>query len=75
MEIYKNSTGNGGVEKYEIGPDWIKIRFVSSEKIYVYSYSLQGKKFVEKMKLLAQQGKGLTTFINEYIRYKYDHVE
>jgi len=64
MIKYKNPTS--GIDSYEIGEDYIKILFKSSNRIYKYNYLVAGKFNVDKMKKLAELGYGLNTYINEY---------
>jgi hypothetical protein len=69
MKRYSNSAS--GVKAYEIGLNYILVKF-NSFKIYKYSYSKAGTYKVEKMKKLALRGKGLNTYINRYAKYSYD---
>lgn len=69
MERYRNSSS--GVEAFEIGFDYILVKF-DSFKTYKYSYRKTGEYKVEKMKTLAIRGKGLNSFINKYAKYSYD---
>jgi hypothetical protein len=71
MKKYKNASGNSGVSEYEIGYDWIKVRFTSGQ-FYKYSYNKAGRHHVEQMKILAQRGGGLTTYINKNVKDLYD---
>ncbi len=71
MEKYRNSSGNSGISAYEIGPDYIKIRFSSGET-YQYSYKKAGQKHVENMKRLAIKGTKLNTYLNTYVKFKND---
>ncbi len=71
MKKYKNTSGDSGVMHYEIGADFIKIRFQHSPEIYMYNYEIPGKSVVEKMKALAKDGKGLSTFIAQVVRDNY----
>ena len=72
MQTYKGLSGNSGVKLYEIGDDQIKIRFAHKDSFtYVYNYSITGRQNVEKMKLLAVKGKGLSTFISQNVKNKY----
>jgi hypothetical protein len=71
MKRYGNASGNSGVVAYEIGADWIKIKF-RSDDVYIYSYSGAGIKNIEEMKKLALEGKGLATYINKYVSELYD---
>lgn len=56
MERYRNSTGKSGVHSYEIGNDYIRIKFSSTFRTYSYSYRKAGSYHVEKMKTLARSG-------------------
>ena len=72
MEKYRNSNGNSGVSAFEIGDDYIVVKFKATIKPYKYSYKKAGKHHVEKMKLLAKSGSGLNSYINSYVKFKYD---
>lgn len=69
MKKYKGSK-ESGVSAYEIGPDWIKVKF-KDETVYTYNYKSAGRIHVETMKDLAQAGKHLATYINRYVRDQY----
>ena len=68
MERYKNTSGDSGITAYEVGPEYIKVKFSDSSGFYTYSYSRAGVTHVENMKILAQNGKGLNTYINRYVK-------
>lgn len=70
MKPYKNLSGNSGVLAYEIGEDYIKVKFRDGD-VYLYNYSVTGKFNVERMKELAEEGKGLSTFISRNVRDDY----
>lgn len=70
MKPYKNLSGNSGVLAYETGEDYIKVKFHGGD-VYLYNYSVTGKFNVERMKKLAEEGKGLSTFISRYVRERY----
>ncbi|MBA3680902.1 MAG: hypothetical protein H0W73_07010 [Bacteroidetes bacterium] len=70
MPLYKNISKNSGIISYSSGKDFIKIVFRDGES-YVYSYVSAGKQHIDKMKKLAARGKGLTTYINKYVKEKY----
>ncbi|KAF2517194.1 hypothetical protein [Flavobacterium foetidum] len=73
MERYANRSGGSGVYAYSIGLDCIHVKFSGNAKIYQYSYTGKaGQKHVDNMKLLAQKGSGLNTYINLHVKYKYD---
>ena len=69
---YKNNDGDSGVESYEIGDDYIAVKFYNTAKIYIYSYRKAGINHVERMKELAASGDGLNSYINTFCRYLYD---
>jgi hypothetical protein len=72
MEQYKkNNSGTSGVEFYEIEKEDIIVQFVDGS-IYRYTYNSAGESAVEHMKVLALAGKGLTTFINQHVKDKYE---
>ena len=67
MEQYQNLAGNSGVVAYDIGLDFIRVQFTGGE-IYVYTYESTGADAVEQMKTLAEQGRGLSTFISRAVK-------
>lgn len=71
MEKYANRSGQSGISAYEVGLDYIRIRF-SSRAIYQYSYRKAGRYHVENMKKLAVRGSGLNSYINSNVKFKYD---
>lgn len=80
MEPFKmhryHSDHDSGVLAYIIEDRDIKILFPPDKDgrpfVYTYSYSKPGKKHVEEMKRLAVKGSDLATYINKYIREKYE---
>ena len=70
MKTYKNLSGNSGIKAYQISQQSIRIAF-SDGSVYLYNYGSNGKRAVEIMKGLAEQGIGLTTYINREIRDQY----
>lgn len=71
ITIYKNLGGNSGVRAYEIMPTSIRVQFKEG-KWYVYSYSKAGFSHVENMKMLAERGIGLCSYIQRNVKYLYD---
>lgn len=71
METYKNLGGNSGISSYAFENDFIKIKFKDGS-VYLYTYASTGMENVEQMKKFAQKGRGLTTFINKYVRERYE---
>lgn len=67
---YLNNGGNAGVKAYRIGSSSIDVEFADG-RIYRYDYSRPGKNEVKEMKRLAESGRGLTTYINQYVRENY----
>ena len=65
MQRYRNPSGTSGVREYEIGPDFIVLRW-SRPKLYTYTYASVGERNVEEMKRLALKGSHLNKFINEH---------
>ncbi len=70
MLRYPNGSGNSGVEKYEIGSDYIDIKFKEHKKIYRYYSMMIGEENFKEMCRLATIGKGLNSFINKNILVK-----
>ena len=64
MQEYKNLSGTSGITHYEIDDDYIAIKFIG-ETIYYYSHSRISRYHIERMKSLAESGKGLATYINQ----------
>lgn len=72
MNLYGNLNGNSNVEAYQIGNDYIDVKFGGTAKIYRYSYSSAGMSHVETMKKLARQGYGLNSYIMKNVRFGYE---
>lgn len=72
MEKYKNSGGDSGVSSFEIGADYITVKFSGTTRTYRYSYRKAGQHHVENMKKLARSGSGLNSYINRYVKKLYD---
>jgi len=70
MERYNNKSGKSGISGYEIGDDYILVKF-KTNKVYKYNHAVTGKQNVDKMKNLAISGRGLNSFISKKVRYKY----
>jgi hypothetical protein len=70
MKRYSDIDGDSGVVGYEIGDDFIKVQF-STGAIYLYTYQSAGVANIEHMKVLAQNGEGLNSFINKHVRKLY----
>lgn len=73
MERYRNSGGDSGISDYEIGSDYIIVKFSGSARTYTYSYGGRaGRNHVENMKKLAQNGSGLNAYIINHVKFLYD---
>ncbi len=71
MERYLNLSGDSGVAGYEIGVDYILVQF-HTDKSYRYSYARAGRHHVERMKVRAAAGRGLSTYISRHVHDLYD---
>jgi len=67
---YRNLGGDSGVIAYEIEAESITVEFMDSS-IYLYNYTATGQQNVDRMKVLAEAGRGLNSFINTYVRKAY----
>jgi len=72
MERYRNWSGTSGIAAYEIGADFITVKFIDTSRTYTYSYRRAGRTHVETMKTLALRGSGLNKYINRHVRSLYD---
>jgi len=70
MIAYKNLNNDSGVIEYEIGNGIISVKFRDG-KIYDYTNSITGANNVIQMIKLAQNGSGLNSFINSYVKKLY----
>lgn len=71
MVSYKDINGDSGVLGFEISNDRIIVEFKGGSQ-YLYSYASAGQIHIEKMKVLAQNGDGLNSYINKNVRTKYE---
>jgi hypothetical protein len=71
MPRYRNLDGHSGVLRYETTPDSITLTFVDGGR-YVYSHERPGRECVERMKALAEAGRGLSTWVAQHVRERYD---
>lgn len=74
MERYRDLSGNSGVDSFECGTDWIRVRFKSGGT-YVYDRLTPGLHHIERMKALAQAGDGLATYITQHVRQNFARRE
>ena len=67
MEPYGNLNGNSNVVAFELGGDYIVVRFRPGRWTeYTYTYASAGSSAVETMKALARQGYGLNSYISTH---------
>lgn len=71
MQRYKNLSGESGVLAYEIGVRSITVRFAGGAR-YLYTNQSAGADNIAEMQRLATLGTGLSTFISQVIRDRYE---
>lgn len=72
MIAYRNIGGDSGIVRYEYGNDWIIVEFGQGEdRFYRYTNGTAGPRHIEQMKRLADSGTGLNSYINKYVRSRY----
>lgn len=59
-----------GVRAFAELPDAIALQF-SDGRVYVYDGDTPGRLHVRAMQRLARAGKGLTTYVNRFVRERY----
>ena len=65
METYLDIDNDSNVESYQIAEEGITVKFKSgTTQFYEYTYSSAGSSSVEHMKVLAECGDGLNSFIS-----------
>lgn len=72
MQKYLNFSGRSNVESFEIGENFIVVKFYGTARTYRYSYMSAGQINVENMKRLALAGRGLNSYINKHVRFEYE---
>ena len=72
MERYLNAGGDSGISAYELGSEYVSVKFSNTGKVYTYSYSRAGKWHVDQMKILAKAGSGLNSYIMRNVQKLYD---
>jgi hypothetical protein len=71
MPRYANLDGHSGVVAYETTPVSITLTFVNGDR-YVYGPRKPGRAAVDRMKALAEAGRGLSTFVSQHVREAYE---
>lgn len=69
--LYKNRSGSSGVMAYALAQEAIFIKWTAGDDVYEYNYETNGRDQVERMKWLAQAGRGLSGFISTKTDGKY----
>jgi len=67
---YTNNTGASNINSYHYESDRITVTF-NGGATYLYTYTSTGTQQVEHMKILADSGQGLNSFINRNVRSNY----
>lgn len=69
MTPYRNLSGHSNIVAYEITVDSIHVVFKSgSHRNYLYNSTRPGKSTVDQMKVLAEQGYGLNSYISSFVK-------
>ncbi|WP_082954639.1 hypothetical protein [Acidihalobacter prosperus] len=72
MTPYLNLNGNSNVLAFEATEDSILVVFKSGAcRKYLYNTARPGGAVVERMKVLAVQGRGLNSYINTTVKDRY----
>ncbi|HVR82541.1 MAG TPA: hypothetical protein VHF02_10740 [Luteimonas sp.] len=66
LHRYPNLGGQSGVVAYAARRNAIAVEFTDG-KVYLYSYEVPGRHHVERMKSLADEGIGLSTYISRHV--------
>jgi hypothetical protein len=74
MQRYNGADRDSGIDAYEAGANYMRVRFIHGGT-YVYTYRSAGRHHIENMKLLAKSGKGLNTYINDYVSERFELKE
>jgi hypothetical protein len=70
MDSYKHAGNGTGVVAFEAGDDNILVKFRDGS-VYLYTIKSVGAAAIAEMKALAKKGVGLTTYINQHVRDRY----
>lgn len=71
MNPYKSSNHDSGVIAYQTSVDHIAVQFKDGT-VYLYTNKSAGRDSINQMKKLAEAGAGLTTFINQHVKDRYE---
>ncbi len=70
MTRYTSTDRDTGVVAFQYDNDSITIKFKDGS-VYLYTAKITGAAAIADMKALANKGVGLTTYINQHVRYRY----
>jgi len=74
MKPYADLDHDSGVEAFSYTEESIVVKFKSgTSRYYEYTYTSAGSSNVEQMKMLAECGDGLNSFINKNVRKGYSN--
>ncbi len=65
MQRYRNWSGTSGIRFFDLGADYIVLKWATGEP-FTYTYESVGQQNIEEMKRLALKGSHLNKFINEH---------
>ena len=75
---YRNLSGHSGVVAYAILPDAVAVQFLDGT-VHLYSHDCPGRRHVGRMKTLAREGRGLSTYITRHVGNRFsarlEHAE
>ena len=63
---YRNHDGSAGVVAYAVMPHAIAVQFTDGG-VYLYNHDCPGRRHVNRMKAIARDGRGLSTYISRHI--------
>ena len=66
LHRYPDHSQRSGVVAYASRRDGITVEFVDG-RIYLYTYAVPGRRHVERMKSLAAEGSGLSSYISRHV--------
>ena len=66
LNNYPDHGQRSGVVAYAVRRDAITVEFVDG-RVYLYTYEVPGRRHVERMKSLAAQGRGLSSYISLHV--------
>jgi len=67
MQRYANRSGKSGVIAYVLGANSITVEFNGGDR-YLYNEESAGAHHIARMRELAEDGRGLSTYISQHVR-------